>query len=221
MVLGPASMRPDFLFSWKKMYFCFFYGYSTGLLLNSDSDYQYIFPNSLKFGTFLAPNNLYTTYYTYEKYYWAIFLSKTYFWGKNLIFGVKNWFWGLKLIFLEKNVAGDFFCINSIISIHKVLSVMYQLILKHQICWAQNWFLGLKIKFLGQKLIFGAQNLNFAWIHSFMYVKCQIQWKNLRYLEIHPKWTIHVGYSWKCVLTTIHINITALVVFLHLSYMKR
>ena len=62
------------------------------------------------------------------------FLSKNYFWGKNLIFGVKNLFLGLKLIFWEKNVAGEFFCKNSIISIHKVLSVRYQLIFKHQIC---------------------------------------------------------------------------------------
>ena len=100
MYLGRPPCGQIFDFAEKKCTFVFFNGYSTGLLLNSDSDYQYIFPNSPKFGTFLAPNNLYTTYYTYEKYYWAIFLSKTFFFGKKLIFGAKNWFLGLKLIFL-------------------------------------------------------------------------------------------------------------------------
>ena len=99
----------------------------------------------------------------------------------------------------------NFFCIHSIISIHKMLSVMYQLILKHQICWAQNWFLGLKINFWAKNWFWGPKiEILHDFIHLYMY-GAKFSGKtffyyNLRYMEIHPKWTIHVGYSWKCVI---------------------
>ena len=110
MVLGPASMRPDFWFSWKKMYFCFFSMVTVRDYCLTQTQTTNIFfqihPNLVLFW-------LQITFILHiihmKNFIGQFFLSKTYFWGKNLIFGVKNWFLGLKLIFLEKKCCWWFF----------------------------------------------------------------------------------------------------------------
>ena len=63
---------------------------------------------------------------------------------------------------------------------------------KNRIFEAKNDFWGPKLKFCMFSFIYVCKMPNQVEKYFFDY--------KLRYLEIHPKWTIHVGYSWKCVI---------------------
>ena len=66
--------------------------------------------------------------------------------------------------------------------------------------------------FLGLKIIFGTKNYFFVpkieIFNNFIFYVCKVLNPlskhgvdhKLSYLDIHPKWTIHIGYSWKCVI---------------------
>ena len=78
----------------KKVLLFFFNGYSTGLLLYSDWHYQYICPNSLKFGTFWLQIIYIIHIIHMENIIGHFFYQKLIFWAKNWFLGLKIDFWG-------------------------------------------------------------------------------------------------------------------------------